>query len=767
MAEKIKIAELSIDNKALIASMQEVKSTIQETTEAQKKMKGTTDENSEAFIKNEVKLKTLKQEYTAQQKVLQATTTSQEAHTKAINKEIKSIDEAAKNNKELKTVRNQLNASTEEGAKAIAEINKKLDQNTDFIKDNTSSLEKQKQNVGNYGSALDKARILTVAFGAALKAAGIGLIVAGVVKLTEALGRNQKVMDFVNVAANVFARVMNDIVTFLVDGIEPATKFMKAVFTDPQASIKKVGDLIKSNIIERFESALEVLGFLGSAAKKFFSGDFAGALADAKEAGSELVDVITGVDDSLNKVGEGIDSLVDGITKYGKEVLTTAQSQAELQKNSAVAIAQNRIILEQYDRQAEQLRQIRDDVSKTFEERIAANTKLGTVLSEQEALMIKNANLVVASAAAQNNLNNNTESYVALLDAQAEKAGILAQIEGLRSEQIVNRVGLIKEQSDATTVATDLEIAQAKDRDDKLRELRDKFLTEEQELAIIKLDRQAEAHILELETLGLREEEKAALQKAIIEDKEAAIAAVVLDYSKKSIAEDAKLQKAKLDNRKETLDGILALTNAETGIGQAALIAKQLIAVKEQAISLGLFTSKASLALSEATVDSSKGLVKSAAAAPFPANLPLIAGFAASIGGVIGAIKSATSKGKSSAKFADGGILSGASHANGGIKTPFGELEGEEIILTKGVTRNPFLRGLASKINQAGGGRKFASGGLLGDSVTNPNMEFIDYERLGATLAQANRSLPRPVVGVNEVVSVANRVEAIESAGNF
>ncbi len=125
-------------------------------------MKGTTDENSESFIKNEAKLKTLKAEYNAQQKVLQATTTTQEAHTKALNKEIKSIDDAAKNNKELKAVRNQLNASTEEGAKAIAEINKKLDQNTDFIKDNTSSLEKQKQNVGNYGSALDKARILTV-----------------------------------------------------------------------------------------------------------------------------------------------------------------------------------------------------------------------------------------------------------------------------------------------------------------------------------------------------------------------------------------------------------------------------------------------------------------------------------------------------------------------------------------------------------------------------------------------------------------------------
>lgn len=64
-------------------------------------------------------------------------------------------------------------------------------------------------------------------------------------------------------------------------------------------------------------------------------------------------------------------------------------------------------------------------------------------------------------------------------------------------------------------------------------------------------------------------------------------------------------------------------------------------------------------------------------------------------------------------KFAYGGVLTGPSHAQGGIKTPYGEFEGDEIILAKGVYRNPSLRRMASNLNVAGGGRKFEAGGPL------------------------------------------------------
>lgn len=66
--------------------------------------------------------------------------------------------------------------------------------------------------------------------------------------------------------------------------------------------------------------------------------------------------------------------------------------------------------------------------------------------------------------------------------------------------------------------------------------------------------------------------------------------------------------------------------------------------------------------------------------------------------------------------FRKGGVLKGPSHENNGIPftvngRPGFEAEGGEIILTKGVYRNPALRRAASAINVMGGGRKFAAGG--------------------------------------------------------
>ena len=52
--------------------------------------------------------------------------------------------------------------------------------------------------------------------------------------------------------------------------------------------------------------------------------------------------------------------------------------------------------------------------------------------------------------------------------------------------------------------------------------------------------------------------------------------------------------------------------------------------------------------------------------------------------------------------------MRGPSHRQGGIPI---EAEGDEIILTKGVYRNPVLRSMASQINYAAGGRKFEAGG--------------------------------------------------------
>jgi hypothetical protein len=70
-------------------------------------------------------------------------------------------------------------------------------------------------------------------------------------------------------------------------------------------------------------------------------------------------------------------------------------------------------------------RQIRDDETKTFAERIAANQKLGEILDEQETKMLALADTRVASAALELSANKeNVELQVAYQQALNDRAGV-------------------------------------------------------------------------------------------------------------------------------------------------------------------------------------------------------------------------------------------------------------------------------------------------------------------------------------------------------
>lgn len=78
-------------------------------------------------------------------------------------------------------------------------------------------------------------------------------------------------------------------------------------------------------------------------------------------------------------------------------------------------------------------------------------------------------------------------------------------------------------------------------------------------------------------------------------------------------------------------------------------------------------------------------------------------------------------QGTASSKFARGGLLIGPRHSQGGIKTSFGELEGGEFVVNRNSTR--MYPNLISAINMAGGGKKFAMGGMIGVEEQLRNME--------------------------------------------
>ena len=243
--------------------------------------------------------------------------------------------------------------------------------------------------------------------------------------------------------------MFNDFANFVINSTGKINDFFKAIFEDPKQALIDFADAFKRNIQERFESYLDTLGFLASAVKKVFSGDFAGALEDVKSAGKESLDVLTGVNNTFDKGTEAVEKIAKATSEYVKETVKAAKSNVELEKTARIAEAANQGLLEKFDRQAEQLRQIRDDESKSFEERIKANDELAVLLDKQEKAMLGNAKARVNQAAAELSKNkDNIDLQIAYKKALNEQAAIEAQITGFRSEQQTNTNSLLREQKD-------------------------------------------------------------------------------------------------------------------------------------------------------------------------------------------------------------------------------------------------------------------------------------------------------------------------------
>lgn len=161
--------------------------------------------------------------------------------------------------------------------------------------------------------------------------------------------------------------------------------------------------------------------------------------------------------------------------------------------------------------------------------------------------------------------------------------------------------------------------------------------------------------------------------------------------------------------------------------------------------------------ITQAVINTAKAVTSALNTQPFlPAGL-IMAGIATAQG-------AAQIKMIRSQKFAKGGILNGPSHAQGGIPmfskggAFYGEAEGGEAVLTKGVMANPALASMASAINVAGGGVPFfANGGVL-----DPIQSATPTDR-AADIISAGLKSRQPVLVVEQLRERENSVDVIES----
>ena len=119
-------------------------------SELEKLAESLTDQN-QLLEDSEGSLRVLNQQYKETSNILRALTDSENNHSNAkergnqlLQKEITTIASARQSNKDILALRNQLNPAIAEEAQLIEQLNKRLDSNNEFIKENASAYEKQK-----------------------------------------------------------------------------------------------------------------------------------------------------------------------------------------------------------------------------------------------------------------------------------------------------------------------------------------------------------------------------------------------------------------------------------------------------------------------------------------------------------------------------------------------------------------------------------------------------------------------------------------------
>lgn len=229
--------------------------------------------------------------------------------------------------------------------------------------------------------------------GTAIKATGIGLLVGLVAKLVQKFTENKAVAEALEVAFAGIGAVIN----VIVDAAAPLGDLLIDIFTNPQQVIEDLkakltdlfgspkeallnfANLLKENIINRFEGLFKLIPRLASAIGKLFEGDFSGA---AKTAADAVGQVVLGVENVTDKVAEAASAVADFAAPFVKSAKEAIAASTELtKKQQALRDAQRELNVATAEGAAEveELKRQSDDQLLSIEERIEAATRAAEI----------------------------------------------------------------------------------------------------------------------------------------------------------------------------------------------------------------------------------------------------------------------------------------------------------------------------------------------------------------------------------------------------
>ena len=403
---------------------------------------------------------------------------------------------------------------------------------------------------------------------------------------------------------------------------------------------------------------------------------------------------------------------------------------------------QSKEITLQYNRQIEDLRtRLKTETDLTVKARQAINDQI-KALEQQKAAELQK----LSEEELQKEIDNRTK--LISLQLEAVKEGSEQEYQ-LRMQQLLA-------QRDAELADKEL-TEQMKlaivDKYDK--QMDDLILQREQEIS----DKQQEAVRLRMENEIMQLQQSGASELEILQEQASQKLELLNSIQQQEGESEQEFLNRKLQANQEYIDAKKAIADKEVEIEQVKFQAIETITsgLSSAFETLGennktfAILSK-TLALAEIAINTGKALaagIAQAQSVPFPANLAAIATTVATILSNI-AVATKTVK---SAKFATGGLVTGP--GTGTSDSIPAQLSNGESVMTARATS--MFAPLLSSFNQMGGGVPI--------NVTQTSSQALGEDMLARAVAKGVQSM-RPVVSVEEITSVSNRVKVLENIGN-
>jgi hypothetical protein len=271
----------------------------------------------------------------------------------------------------------------------------------------------------------------------AIAATGLGLLLVAIGAIGAAFKSSEE-------GQNQFAKLMGVIGSVtgkLTDILSSLGEKLIWAFTNPRQAINDFIELVKTNVINRFEGLLKLIPRLGTALDQLFSGDLKGA---AKTAGDAFGQVALGVENVTDKIKGGIEATKE----FAKEQKRLAEDAAKVADKRAAADKLERDLIQEKAKAERDIAELRLKARQTdqfsAEERKQALNEAAAledkvIGKEKEVLQLRFDAIKIENTLSKSNkeaLTAQEQAAAALINIETKKAD--AQKANLRETKRVD-----------------------------------------------------------------------------------------------------------------------------------------------------------------------------------------------------------------------------------------------------------------------------------------------------------------------------------------